>query len=244
MSPDSATNRERWSEVSHRCYPPVRMRSIVILSVFCFCLSASGDGVKEDGVKVDNGFVHILEISQGPHSTRTMPRVETNRVLVSLGSANIQCSCTDGKRRPWKPGQVIWVPAGEPYTSDNSGTVPASFVQIELKNHGPASPTARRPELDPVVIDPKHNILVLENDQVRVFRSWREPGATEKMHEHAGAGRVAVLLTDINATVKVPDGSASALNSSFGDVLWSGPVIHATTNLGSKKIDMIVVEVK
>jgi hypothetical protein len=57
------------------------------------------------------------------------------------------------------------------------------------------------------------------------------------MHEHAGAGRAAVLLTDLNASVKVADGSTSALQASSGGVLWSGAVRHATTNGGSKKFE-------
>ena len=133
---------------------------------------------------------------------------------------------------------------GASYISEKAESAPMRIIQIELKNPGPARPAVRNPTLDPIAIDPKHNILLLENDQVRVFRSWREHGATEKMHEHTGAGRAAILLTDLTANVKVADGSTSPLRASFGDVLWSGTVTHATTNLGSKKFDMIVVEVK
>jgi hypothetical protein len=64
------------------------------------------------------------------------------------------------------------------------------------------------------------------------------------MHEHTGAGRVAVLLTDLDANVRVANGSTSALRAWSGDVLWSGTVTHATTNLGSKEFAMVVVEVK
>jgi hypothetical protein len=93
-----------------------------------------------------------------------------------------------------------------------------------------------------VKIDPTHNILLFENAQVRVFRSWREAGGTEMMHEHAGTGRVGVFLTDLNATVKSGDVS-TPLQVKAGDVSWSGPVVHATTNLGPNKLEMIVIEV-
>ena len=46
------------------------------------------------------------------------------------------------------------------------------------------------------------------------------------------------------AKVKVADGSVTSLRALSGDVLWSGTVTHATTNLGSKKFAMVVVEVK
>jgi hypothetical protein len=144
----------------------------------------------------------------------------------------------------WKAGQAAWSLAGGRHTSENVGSAPAHIVEIELKKPAPSIPPARKPELDPIAIDPTHNILLFENGQVRVFRSWREPGAGEMMHQHAGAGRAAVLLTNLDASVKLQDGTVTRLHAAAGDVSWSGPVIHATTNLGSQKFEMIVVEVK
>ncbi len=217
------------------------MRLLAILVVCVAYLFAF-----EDGTKVDNAFVRIVEVVYAAHATRTMSGDETNRVLISLDAGNVRRTYADGRRRHqhWGTGQVLWIPAGESYASENVGAAPLRLVEIELKNHGLVKPAARSHDLDPIAIDPKHNILMLENEQVRVFRSWREAGATEKMHEHTGAGRVAVLLTDLDANVRLADGSAGALRASSGDVLWSGTVTHATTNLGSKKFDMVVVEVK
>jgi oxalate decarboxylase/phosphoglucose isomerase-like protein (cupin superfamily) len=187
-----------------------------------------------------------VEVAYTSRSTGSTPHPETNRVLVSLDKGTIQLNSADGRKthQHLAVGQVVWIPAGESYTSENAGSAPMRIIEIELKNPGPEKTAPRNPKLDPIAIDPKHNALALENGQVRAFRSWREPGATEAMHEHTGAGRVAILLTDLNATVKVADGAVSPLKASFGDVLWSGPVTHATTNLGSKKFDMVVVEVK
>ena len=57
-------------------------------------------------------------------------------------------------------------------------------------------------------------------------------------------GRAVVLLTDLDATVKLGDGGTGRQHGSAGDVLWSGPVTHAATNLGSRQFEMVVVEVK
>jgi hypothetical protein len=124
------------------------------------------------------------------------------------------------------------------------GSKAVRIVEVEMKKPGPAQPARRAPALDPVVIDPSHNILLFENDQVRVFRSWREAGSKEKMHEHTGAGRVAVLLTDIDAKIESEVGEITALRASVGDVLWSGPATHAAMNVGPRKFEMIIVEVK
>ena len=217
------------------------MRFLATLAVCCAYLSAF-----EGRTKVDNNVVQILEVVNAPHTTCTIPGDERNRVLIALDPGNIQRIYADGRRsqQHWEKGQALWIRAGESYTGENIGSAPIRFVEIELKQQAPLTPAARNHDLDAVAIDPKHNVLLLENEQVRVFRSWREAGATEKMHEHTGAGRVAVLLTDLAAKVRVADGSTSALRALSGDVLWSGTVTHATTNLGSKEFAMVVVEVK
>ena len=119
------------------------------------------------------------------------------------------------------------------------------IVEVELKQPAPAAPNVKRPSMDPVAMDAEHNVLLLENAQVRVFRSWREAGKSETMHEHTGRGRLVVLLTDIDAKVKLPDGSTSEMKLPAGEIRWSqGPVTHAGTNAGSKRFDMILIEVK
>ncbi len=120
------------------------------------------------------------------------------------------------------------------HTSENTGRAPVRVIEIELKKPAPVTPAPRAKDLDPVAIDPKHNILLFENDQVRVFRSWREPGAEERVHEHTGAGRVAVFLTDIDATVR-SEGSATPLHASAGEVSWSEPAKHSALNTGVRR---------
>jgi oxalate decarboxylase/phosphoglucose isomerase-like protein (cupin superfamily) len=207
----------------------------------CVCVAAGG---APDAV--DNDVVRIIKGVDMPHRQSALHRHVVNRVMIYLDGGDMTLVHDDGRREEqhWKPGQVAWSPAGGLHTSENVGSAPIHLVEIELKRPAPAAPTARKAELDPVGIDPEHNILLFENAQVRVFRSWREPGGTELMHEHAGTGRAAVLLTDLDASVKLPDGTASTVHGSAGDVMWSGPVTHSTTNLGSKKFEMIIVEVK
>ena len=159
-------------------------------------------------MKVDNLIVRIEQVVNAPRTTRTMPGDGRNRVLIALDRGNIQPIYADGRRshQHWGKGQALWIRAGESYTAENIGPAPIRFIEIEPKKQAPVIPAVRSHDLDPVAIDPKHNVRLLENEQVRVFRSWREAGATEKVHEHAGAGRVAVLLTDLDANVRVADG--------------------------------------
>jgi len=200
----------------------------------------------DDRVKVDNDAVRILKVVDTPHQKSALHRHEFNRVMIYLDAGEMEIVSEDGhkEKQHWKAGQVAWSQAGGRHTSENVGSSPLRIVEIELKKPAPATPPVRKRELDPVAIDPKHNHLLFENSQVRVFRSWREPGAAEPMHEHVGAGRATVFLTGLDGSVKLADGSTSELRGSAGDVFWSGPVTHSTTNRGSKKSEVIVVEVK
>ncbi len=199
----------------------------------------------DDRVKVDNDVVRILKVLDVPHHQGVMHRHEINRVMIYLDPGDITLSYEDGRKEEqhWKAGQVSWSPAGDRHTSENVGSAPIRIIEIELKKPAPAKPPVRRRELDPIVIDPAHNILLFENPQVRVFRSWREAGGAEPMHEHVGSGRALALLTDIDVKVKMPDGTVSTLQKPQGDVLWTGPVVHSAANVGPKKFEMIVVEV-
>ncbi len=217
------------------------VRLLIALLLGCLCGLAA-----DDRVRVDNDAVRILTVLDVPGQKGAMHQHLMNRVMIYLDPADITLTFQDGKKEEqhWKPGQVAWSPAGQRHTSENVGSSPARIVEVELKKNAPAMAAMRRPELDPVAIDPAHNILLFENPQVRVFRSWLEPGGTESLHEHSGVGRAVVLLTGLDATVKLQDGSISALRRPAGDVVWSGPVIHSATNAGTGKFELIVVEVK
>lgn len=172
-------------------------------------------------VLIDNDFVHVVAAVLAPRETSRDDVF--NRVVVL------------------RSGKVFWNAAQDNYQNPEHKPLPAIF--IALKKPAPVNPPPRARDLDPVLIDQKHNKLIFENDQVRVFKSWREPGGVEKIHEHTGAGRVGIFLTPADAIVRA-NGAETKLTAAAGDVTWSGPVKHATENTGTKKLEMIIVEVK
>jgi beta-alanine degradation protein BauB len=222
----------------------VRMKKAIL--AFSVVIVVSACVAADDPVKVDNDIVRILKVVDAPHNKSALHQHTMNRVMIYLDAGDITISYEDGHKdeQHWKAGQVAWSPAGGMHTSENVGTAPIRIVEIELKKPAPPNPPVRNPELDPIMIDPVRNILLFENDQVRVFRSWNEVGGIEQVHQHVGAGRAAILLTDMDASVKLAHGGTSRVHGSEGDVLWSGPVTHSAANLGAKKYEMIVVEVK
>ena len=196
--------------------------------------------------EVDNEFVHVIRAEVQPRKKGTLHRHEFNRVLVPLEAGVLRTVYEDGRTETqhFQPGKVVWAPAAGMHTSENPGAHAFRLVEVEIRKPAPANAAARNASMDPVALDPRHNVLLLDNPQVRVFRSWREPGASEKMHEHAGAGRLAVLLTDLDARVTSPDGAVTEQHAKAGEALWSGPSVHAATNTGARRFEMIVIEVK
>ena len=221
----------------------MRATSMALLGALLGCSTMLA---ADSPVKVDNADVRILSVVDLPHHKGAMHQHDFNRVMIYLDGGDITLTTEDGHldEQHWQAGQVAWSPKTGRHTSENVGDAPMRIVEVELKNPAPEAAPVRKPELDPLRLDPQHNVLLFENDQVRVFRSWREPGGSEAMHEHVGAGRVAVLLTPIDAQVKLADGTASEMRGSAGDVFWSGPVTHTSKNVGSAKYEMVVVEVK
>jgi len=199
----------------------------------------------DDQIRIDNDFVRVIQEILPPHEKSPLQEHPLNRVVVYLDKGKLDVRDQDGhvQKRNFSAGQAVWSAAAEMHNNENTGSAPIRLIQIELKKPAPVTPAPRAKELDPVAIDPKHNILLFENDQVRVFRSCRERGAEERLHEHTGAGRVAVFLTDIDAAVH-SEGSETPLHASAGDVTWSGPAKHSALNTGARKFEMIVVEVK
>jgi uncharacterized RmlC-like cupin family protein len=195
---------------------------------------------------IDNESVRILKAVDEPHHKSAMHKHESNRVMIYLDSGDITLTYADGHqdKQHWKKNEVAWSPAAGPHTSENVGASPVRVIEIELKKPALSTPLRRDPKLDPIAIDPAHNILLFENPQVRVFRSRREPGGTEKMHEHTGVGRASIMLTGMDAKVKLQDGTTTEQHRSAGDASWSGPVTHATTNTGPTRAEMIIAEVK
>lgn len=217
------------------------MRTLIL----CFCLALVLQAADTRTV-VDNDAVRILSANQAAHEKTPLHRHEFNRVMVYLDAGEMRITDDKGHvtEQRWKAGQTAWSAAGGMHTSENPGNTPLRMIEVELKKPAPSAPVKRNPKLDPVALDPKHNVLLFENPQVRVFRSWREPGASEPMHEHTGAGRVSVLLSDLNADVKTSDGKTMHQEAKAGDALWSPPITHSTTNLAKTELNTIIIEVK
>jgi beta-alanine degradation protein BauB len=97
---------------------------------------------------------------------------------------------------------------------------------------------------DPLVADPQHTHLELENQWVRVFQEHLGPHETMPMHQHPAPGAVIIFLTDRNNRLAYFDGSVKTFQNHAGEVIWSPPTTHKSENLNDAQFAALQVEPK
>ena len=216
------------------------MRS-VLLALLPIALFAQSNVLEE------NARVRIVSALDKPHVATALHKHDLNRVMIYLDNADQDISRPGEpvEHLHWKTGDVAWSPAGGMHISENVSNGNLRIVEIELKQPGPAAAPNRKRNLDPLAVDAKHNKLLFENSQVRVFRSTLDSGDREKWHEHAGAGRAVVLLSDVSARIESANGTITSMNGAPGDAFWAnGYIKHRGANIGTRPSEVIIVEVK
>src|ERR1700722_1779574 len=97
---------------------------------------------------------------------------------------------------------------------------------------------------DPLIADPQHTHLELQNQWTRVFQEHLGPHETMPMHQHPGPGAVIVFLTDRDNRLTYLDGSVKTFQNHAGDVIWSAPTAHKSENLTAGQFAAIQIEPK
>lgn len=95
---------------------------------------------------------------------------------------------------------------------------------------------------DPVKVDPAHHKVEMENDRVRVLRVTLEAGAKTPVHEHPAG--VVTFLTDARLRVAPVGEKPNETPRKAKEVLALEPTKHAVENLGTARVELILVELK
>src|SRR5712692_2504729 len=95
---------------------------------------------------------------------------------------------------------------------------------------------------DPVQVDPKHNKVESENDQVRVLRFRLGPKESSPMHEHPA--NVIVSLSDVHVKVTLADGRTEERTRKAGSAVYRAAEKHAIENLSDKDYESVIIELK
>jgi quercetin dioxygenase-like cupin family protein len=95
---------------------------------------------------------------------------------------------------------------------------------------------------DPVKVDSAHYKLVFENASVRVLRIDYAAGAKSTMHSHPDSIVVPLAASKVRFTT--PDGKSEDVDMASESAMYTPAGTHNPSNIGTGKIDGILVEFK
>ena len=185
--------------------------------------------IEKEQFDVEKARVYVATVQ--PHRPVLAPRGHaTNRVFIYMDDGVMTRREGDSPAQTivFHRGDVGWIPASSGYVSENTTDRPVRILMVDLKGKpsGPAPVT----KLDPVAVDPKHYVVALDNDQVRVLRIHFEPHDRGERHEHI-LNRVVLYLNDQE-------------RANADDVRMTGAATHAEENASGQPADRIAVELK
>jgi quercetin dioxygenase-like cupin family protein len=221
--------------------------SLLALSIFALTAAAlAQDPVQVSSdykVEIDNAWVRVLRVKHPAHAKIPM-HSHPPAVAVFLTDVHEKVTEPDGHTRPFdrKAGEVSFNAPGK-HAEENVADQPLETILIELKPGAPKSPPdSFDAKHDPVKLDPKHHIVVVENDRVRVMRTILEPHVKSPMHHHPHY--VVVYLTGLHTTMKLSDSRVVDNPRRRGEIAWRDALDHQTEQMGGETAVEIQVEIK
>ncbi len=224
------------------------MRLPIWLMPLLFALTLTVPAVAQDeldSVKVDPAHHQVVFENEQvrvvrwviPPGDKTLNHSHANNLNANLTDYNGRVTTPDGKTSEVhdKAGSVSWRQAGV-HLVENIGSQPMKGFIVE-----PKKPASVRPagSADPATVDPEHQKVEFENEQVRVIRE-RQPGSFP-LHGHPD--NVQILLTDMKVRLTA-GGETQIVTGKAGEVRWRTAVQHGGKNLADKPFEQIVIEMK
>jgi quercetin dioxygenase-like cupin family protein len=217
------------------------MKQFSFLFAVFFSIGVAPVAAQDAKVEVDNAWVRVIRGSQAPKTSAALADHSAS-VVVYMTDARQKWTGVDGKVRKVrkKAGDVAYFEAGK-YAIENESNAMVHIVTVELKD-GAKKVESASITLDPVKLDPKHHLVPLENDRVRVLHTILEPHLKSPLHQHPHY--VVVYLTELHTTQNLADGRTIDNPRKAGELGWREASQHVTENIGEKRAEEIQIELK
>ena len=95
---------------------------------------------------------------------------------------------------------------------------------------------------DAVTVAPDNYKTIFENDRVRLLEYRGKPGDKTEMHSHPDV--LAYTLTDGDFKFTLPNGQSMEIELNAGEAMFQEGSSHATENLGSTDVHVLLFELK
>ena len=199
-------------------------------------------------LEIENQWTRVFREHMGPRDTMIMHQHPLpGAVIVMLTDRHNRLTAPDKTFKEFqnKAGFVMWSNAST-HQSENLDAINFEALQIEPRHPaGAAATPARAEKLDPVVTDPEHFQVEVDNEYVRVIREKIGPHEKLAMLKHPDTKSVIAYLTDVN--LKVVDGAGKASTESHKAkqvVFFDASGAHSEENLSAAPVELIRVELK
>jgi quercetin dioxygenase-like cupin family protein len=226
------------------------MLKTLVLPVVLFCagLVSAQDAVQVDPehhkVEFENDQIRVVRMVYPP-GYKTPMHGHLPGVTVMLSSTKIHTWNKSGDETDTESesGAVSWSDGTTVHANQVKGDRALELLRVEIKKNGKQALTL--PTDDAVKVDPEHNKVELENDQVRVVRSTLPVGYEIPLHQHLPG--VSITTTDRTweaAYQGDPETAAQLVKAgSVGGLSEGGPP-HRTKNVGKSVGESVRVELK
>jgi hypothetical protein len=199
-------------------------------------------------LEIENQWTRVFREHMGPRDTMIMHQHPTpGSLIIMLTDRHNRLTAPDGTFREFqnKSGYVMWADASS-HRSENLDAINFAAFQIEPRAPKGASFTPVPPEkLDPVVTDPKHYHVEVDNQYVRAIRVQIGPHEKIALHKHPATKAVIAYLTDYHAKITDAAGKSNEVSYKADRVRFSDITgAHSEENLNDSPVDLIRVELK
>ncbi len=199
-------------------------------------------------LEIENQWTRVFREHMGPRDTMIMHQHPLpGAVIVMLTDRHNRLTAPNGTFREFqnKAGYVMWSDAST-HQSENLDAINFEALQIEPRMpNGPNVAPAPAEKDDPVVIDPKHFQVELENEYARVIRVHVGPHEKLALHKHPDTKSVTVYFTDYNVRVTDTAGKSNQAVYKAKQVRFSDATgAHQEENLSDAPVELLRVELK
>lgn len=193
----------------------------------------------------DNKRVHLTRFAIAPGHTASLPALSNESLMICLRGDSISRIPLQGQEEKWAPGHgsAVSNSSGVSYTVLNHGEIPAEILVVELKDSY-AIDQLRVPwsERDPIIQDPAHFRIILENAHARVLLMRLNP--REGTIESQFADRLDIALTGMHTSISDVDGKSYDVRRDARTVRWERAAMYSIVNLDEQALERLIVELK
>jgi hypothetical protein len=198
---------------------------------------------------LENKYVRAFAVSVAPKESSLVHRHGHDYLSVSLGDAQIINARAGAApvAANFKDGDVRFSAAPVVHAVTDTGDGPFRNITVELLGPTTGQHACTESCSVPVPCDSADKaacvsvVTLMSADQWTVTLVTFPPGARYPQHAHAGS-YLRVPLTDADLKTKTQDGTETAAQAKTGIITWNNPVIHSSTNAGTKTARFVVVE--